>query len=86
MHRTTPRFWTLLEALPEATQNVARKNFALLKENSSHPSLRFKKVKALWSVRVGSNYRALAIEDGEDFIWIWIGSHDEYQRMIKQKS
>jgi hypothetical protein len=85
MHRTTPRFWTHFESLPEAAQNVARKNFALLKENSSHPSLRFKKVGAFWSVRAGINYRALAVEDGGDFILVWIGSHDEYRRMIKHE-
>jgi len=28
---------------------------------------------------------ALAIEDGEDFIWVWIGSHDEYGRMIRKR-
>jgi hypothetical protein len=27
---------------------------------------------------------ALAVEDGEDFIWVWIGTHDEYERMIKE--
>jgi hypothetical protein len=37
----------------------------------------------LWSVRVGHNYRTLAVEDGSDFIWVWIGTHDEYKQMIK---
>jgi hypothetical protein len=31
------------------------------------------------------NYRALAIEDGNNFIWVWIGTHDEYERMIKEE-
>jgi len=79
------RFWTLFAHLPNAIQVVARKNFELLKENPSHPSLHFKKVGNLWSVRAGINYRALAVEDGEDFIWIWIGSHDEYRRFVKQQ-
>jgi hypothetical protein len=84
MHRASARFWTLFELLPEAVQEVARKNFELLKDNPSHPSLHFKKVGKLWSVRAGINHRALAVEDGADFIWIWIGRHDEYIRMIKQ--
>jgi len=29
------------------------------------------------------SHRALAIEDGGDFLWVWIGSHDEYMRLIK---
>lgn len=44
-------------------QKVAGHNFDLLKENPTHPSLHFKKVGKLWSVRVGPHYRALAVED-----------------------
>ena len=85
MHRTAGRFWTLFARLPEATQTVARKNFELLKDNPSRPSLHFKKIGKLWSVRAGIHYRALAAEEGGDFIWVWIGTHDEYRRMIKQE-
>ena len=84
MHRTTIRFWTCFEDLPEAVQKISKKSFALLKTNPSHPSLHFKKVGKFWAVRSGSDYRALAVQDGEDFIWVWIGSHDEYERMIKK--
>ena len=83
MHRTTDRFWKRFENLPENVQHVAKQKFQLLKTNPWHPSLHFKKVGNFWSVRAGIAYRALAIEDGEDFIWIWIGSHDEYEQMIK---
>jgi len=84
MHRTTNRFWKCLENLPIAVQNVSKKNFELLKTNPSHPSLHFKEVGKFWSVRTGINHRALAIKDGEDFIWVWIGSHNEYEQMIKK--
>jgi len=53
----------------------------LLKNDLNHPSLSFKKVGKFWSARVGINYRALAFKDGEDYIWI--GSHDEYERLLK---
>jgi hypothetical protein len=84
MHRATGRFWTLFAALPEAVQTVARRNFDLLKDNPSHPSLHFKKVGKFWSVRAGLNHRALAVEQDGDFVWIWIGAHDQYIRLIKQ--
>lgn len=84
MHKTTTQFWKCFENLPELVQSVSRKNFDLLKKRPSHPSLHFEKVGKLWSVRVGMDYRALAIEDGEYFIWVWIGTHDEYKRMIKK--
>ena len=67
MHRTTDRFWKCLGKLPKPVKKISRKNFELLKANPSHPSLYFKKVGKFWSVRIGANYRALAIEDGEDF-------------------
>jgi hypothetical protein len=69
--------------LPEAVQELADKCFQLLKENPRHPSLRFKKVGAFWSARVGLGYRALAVEDGSDFTWVWIGSHEGYNALIK---
>jgi hypothetical protein len=62
---------------------VARKNYALLKANPHHPSLQFKKIGHLWSARVGLHHRALAAEDGEGFIRVWIGTHAEYDRLIK---
>lgn len=84
MHRTTNRFWKCIENLPEHIQRISKKNFELLKTNPSHPSLHFKKVGKLWSVRAGMNHRALAVEDGKEFIWVWVGTHDEYERMIKE--
>ena len=83
MHRTTPQFWKRFDKLPETVQQLARKNYNLLKANSTHPSLNFKKVGNFWSVRIGLSHRALAIEDGSDFIWVWIGDHDEYDRLIR---
>jgi len=72
MHKATTRFWKCLEKLPYPIQRVAEENFKRLKANHRHPSLHFKKVGKLWSVRAGLNYRALAVEDGEDYIWVWI--------------
>lgn len=85
MHRTTERFWQCFDQLPAFVQKTAEKNFELLKSNPSHPSLHFKKVGAFWSVRAGLNHRALAVEDGDDYIWGWIGTNDEYERMIREE-
>jgi hypothetical protein len=83
MHRTTERFWRCYQALPDEIQELAEKNFELLKKNPRHPSLQFKKVGQMWSARVGHAHRALAIEDGSDFIWVWVGTHDDYEKTIK---
>jgi len=62
---------------------LALKNYELLKCDSRHPSLQFKKVGKLWSVRVGLEYRALAIVIPEGFLWIWIGRHEVYDQILK---
>jgi len=84
MHKATTRFWRLFDRLPENVRKKAKRNFDLLKKDPLHSSLHFKKVGNFWSVRVGINHRALAIKDGQDFIWVWIGSHTEYEQMIRE--
>jgi hypothetical protein len=82
-HFASPDFWAAYRKLPEAVRNLADKNFALLKSEPRHPSLHFKKVGKLWSARVGLHYRVLATEVDGDLVWFWIGSHAEYDRLIK---
>ena len=77
-----PEFWEKYRSLPEHIQKLADKNFELLKSDSEHPSLRFKKVGILWSVRVGAHYWALARNRGDDVHWFWIGHHAEYDRLL----
>ncbi|WP_338156319.1 hypothetical protein [Bradyrhizobium elkanii] len=81
-HSASPRFWTAYEQLPVPIRELADANFALLKRNPRHPSLQFKKIGRFWSVRVGLRYRALAVETNEGYLWFWIGSHAEYDRLI----
>lgn len=84
MHRTDPSFWRLFQKLPASVQQTARRNFELLEANPRHPSLRFRNVGRYWSARVGVSYRAVAVRDGGDFVWFWIGGHDEYLRVIRR--
>ncbi len=81
-HFATERFWRLYAELPVQLQQLADKNFELLRENPRHPSLHFKKIGKLWSARVGAHYRALATEEDGDFVWFWIGNHDQYDRLL----
>lgn len=85
MHKATKRFWKSFEDLPEQVQHIARKNFRLLQNNPSHPSLHFKKIGDFWSARVGLEFRALAVKVEEDFIWVWIGSHKDYEQLLKRR-
>jgi hypothetical protein len=83
MHNTTKRFWKCYHALPEEVQRVAYQNYELLKTDPSHPSLHFKKVGDYWSVRAGKGYRALGVETFKGISWVWIGSHAEYDKLLR---
>ena len=76
-------FWEHYDALPEAIQEKADKQFAVFEQNPHHPSLHFKSAGAYWSVRVSRGYRAVANRIGNDLFWFWIGPHDEYERILK---
>jgi len=83
IHRTTRRIWECYWSLSPPIRELADKSFSLLRGDPRHPSLHFKKVGKVWSARVGASHRALAVPDGEDYIWVWIGTHDEYERLIE---
>jgi hypothetical protein len=82
MHHANPDFWAAYNVLPKDVQGVADNAYALLKQDPRHPSLCFKKVGTYWSVRVGSHYRALAIEVPDGLVWFWIGTHREYEKLL----
>jgi len=84
--RTTEKFRIKFEELPAEIKNLAKKSFTLWKENPYHKSLRFKQVhqnKPIYSVRIGKAWRALGVKEDETVIWFWVGSHSEYDKMIK---
>ena len=82
-HYTSSDFWEAYYELPSELRELADKNYELLKTNPRHPSLQLKRIEELWSVRVGLNCRAVGIDAPEGIQWIWIGSHDDYDRFIK---
>ena len=81
-HRVTRKFWSLYHELPAETRKLVDENFRLLRQDPSHPSLHFKKVGRFWPARVGIHYRVLAVENGADVVWFWIGRHDEDRQLI----
>jgi hypothetical protein len=68
--------------LPSAVQKTADKSFAILKVDARHPSLHFKKVGRFWSVRVGIHHRAIGVDAPDGVLWIWIGTHAEYDTLV----
>ena len=82
-HFASPAFWKLYEKLPSAIQELADKNFELLKADPKHPSLHLKKAGKYWSARVGMKYRVLGTEIDEGMLWFWIGTHADYDKMLE---
>jgi len=80
-HTASSRFWALYDGLPKAVRDIADKNFAFLKSDSKHPSLHFKRIGKVWSVRVGNYHRALGHDVAGGVQWFWIGSHADYDKI-----
>ena len=84
---TTGRFRKAFADLPQNIQNQARIAYRQFKQEPFYPSLRFKRVhstKPIYSVRINAEYRAVGVEDKNEIIWFWIGSHDEYIRLLSR--
>lgn len=82
-HFASAEFWAAYERLPPDIRQLAARNFALLKSDPRHPSLHLKKVGRFWSVRAGQGYRATGVGVDDGILWIWIGTHDEYEIFIQ---
>lgn len=84
-HYAARRFWNCYNQLPAEIQKLSDAAYETLKSNPRHPSLHPKNVGKFWSVRVGLHYRALAVSDQSDLVWIWIGHHAECDRLISAR-
>ncbi len=85
--RASTRFWKRYMQLPAPIQRLARRNYKLWTEDPQHPSLGFHELrggKGRFSVRVGDHYRALGERTPEGIEWVWIGSHEEYNRLLRR--
>ncbi|HEY9858850.1 MAG TPA: hypothetical protein V6D16_05040 [Candidatus Obscuribacterales bacterium] len=80
----TADFWKAYAKLTPEAKEQAQKAYQLWQENSLHPSLHFKQVgKNLWSARISVGYRVLALKKGGDYYWFWVGTHGEYETLLK---
>jgi hypothetical protein len=83
-NKRTKQFNKLFAQLPHAVQEQAEVAYQLFKNNPHHPSLHFKRIDSqapIYSVRVGRNYRAVGMWEGDTIQWYWIGTHEEYNHL-----
>jgi len=83
----TEDFVERFRRLPRRIQDLARKNYCLRKCDPTHSSLDLKQVSQrspIFSVRVGIGWRAVGIKREDTMIWFWIGSHAEYDHLLRR--
>jgi mRNA-degrading endonuclease RelE of RelBE toxin-antitoxin system len=85
--RTTAHFRKQYSQLPRPVQQLARKAYQKFRQDPYHPSLHFKRVhalKPLYSVRINLEYRAVGIQEKNEIVWFWIGTHTKYDKVLSQ--
>jgi hypothetical protein len=85
--RITKGFRKCYEELPREVRANARTAYRLGLQNPFHPSLQFKKVsqrQPIYSVRIGLGWRALGLLEDSCIYWFWVGSHDEYDHLLRR--
>lgn len=72
--------------LPAEIQQRARAAYRRFQADPTHPALRFKRLHndcPLWSVRITDSYRAVGLRNGDEIVWFFIGSHADYEHLLK---
>ncbi|QBQ54026.1 hypothetical protein [Nitrosococcus wardiae] len=85
--RTTERFWKCYAELPQPIRKQAKEAYKLFQNDPYHPGLHFKRIhstRPIFSVRITKNYRTVGIQQNGEMVWFWIGSHSEYNKLLKQ--
>jgi Txe/YoeB family toxin of Txe-Axe toxin-antitoxin module len=83
--RVRPSFWRAYAALDPRVREAARRAFRLFQEDPGHGSLRFKKLagfEQIWAVRINEQYRAVGERTGDTIAWVWIGSHNDFDKLL----
>ena len=84
---TTEKFNGLFATLPLRVRKRVQWCLLIWASDPSHPSLFLKKPfgnKSFWSMRITKGYRAIGYLKGDKMFWFWVGSHDNYERMLSQ--
>lgn len=86
---TTERFWRCYSTLPLFVKKQAREAYKLFVVDPYYAGLHFKRIhstRPIFSVRITIDYRAIGIMQDNEIVWFWIGSHSEYDKLIKHRA
>jgi hypothetical protein len=65
----------------------ANEAYRRFQADPTHPSLRFKQAHSrepIYAARVGLHYRALALRTPDYWLRFWIGTHAEYDKLLRR--
>ena len=82
-HRRTDHFRICYRQLTEAIRTQVDSCFELINQDSSAPSLQFQKDGLIWSMNIGADHKALALEASGKFLWYWVGSREACYNQTK---
>jgi hypothetical protein len=85
--RTSAEFRRQFRLLPREVQAQARAAFKQFKADPRYPGLHFKKLpphEDLWSARISRDCRAIDRWRGDVILWIFIGSHGDYDSILRR--
>jgi hypothetical protein len=84
---TTDKFRKAFRNLPAPVQRKARKAFHLWRQDPGNPLLPYKQIHQIktglfhpYRARLG----AVGIKAENHLIWFWVGSHSDYDKLVKQ--
>ncbi|MEI7906611.1 MAG: hypothetical protein WCI84_04570 [Bacteroidota bacterium] len=81
-HVAVEQFSEMYNTLPLTVRKISDHNFSVIKQYPDHPLLRLLKVEGIWSMRVGSRHRALAVVENDTIIWFWIGKYKHFTTLF----
>lgn len=87
MSKASPKFWKCYRVLPQEIRDKAKGVYQVFQRDPWYPSLNFKRVHSslpVYSVRITQDYRAVGVLQEDRMLWFWIGSHSEYNALLKQ--
>ena len=83
---TTDKFRKAFDNLPENIKSLAKKTYNIWKDDPYHKILKYKQIhssKEIYSVKIGKGWKTLGLKREEKMVWFWIGSHADYDKLIK---
>jgi len=84
---TNDHFWKCYAGLPQDVRRQAKEAYTLFAKDPYYPRLHFKRIhstRPIFSARINMDYRAVDLIDGDEITWFWIGSHADYDNLLKR--